>query len=397
MKYRILLGSAALLVAVGCTTNTVEDDGSSSGKGASGGTGSGNGGSGATGAGTPDPYANGVAVLGSKTNDVGSVNLRQISTANDGLNIPRDLQFNPTAMNELWVVNRADSSMVIYFDPDTPNQVASKRNGFGNTHFMAQPSALAFGLDGFMATAHEEHEQTQGPQGTPADFMGPTLWPANSDEFEAGHESHYDMLHNSPDGMGIAWRSGNDYWIFDGYHSSITQYDFRLDHGPGGADHSDGYVRRYVEGEVSRVADIPSHMVFNWDGNQLYVADTGNNRVAVMDVNTGVDGGFVSPNYDGSDQKMRDGAVITTLIDGNAEGWVLPSGIANFNNELLFVSDIETSTIYAYTMDGALVDFLPTGLPARSICGMEIDPDGDLWFTDTANNAVWRLSPIAGE
>ena len=78
--------------------------------------------------------------------------------------------------------------------------------------------------------------------------------------------------------MGIAWEKDNVYWVFDGYHSSITRYDFNEDHGPGGTVHDDGTVSRYVEGKVKRVANVVSHMEMDRESNLLYVADTGNNR-----------------------------------------------------------------------------------------------------------------------
>ena len=35
--------------------------------------------------------------------------------------------------------------------------------------------------------------------------MGPTLWDGNLNIYDGGHASHLDMLHNSPNGAGIAW------------------------------------------------------------------------------------------------------------------------------------------------------------------------------------------------
>ena len=72
--------------------------------------------------------------------------------------------------------------------------------------------------------------------------------------------SHYDMLHESPLCMGIAWEKDNVYWVFDGHNQSIARYDFQEDHGMGFDDHSDGIIGKYVTGEIQREPDIPSHL-----------------------------------------------------------------------------------------------------------------------------------------
>ena len=95
------------------------------------------------------------------------------------------------------------------------------------------------------------------------------------------------MLHNSPNAAGIAWEKDNAYWVFDGMHGSLTRYDFNSDHGPGGTNHRDGIVARFVEGKVSHEPGVPSHMVYRADTLQLYVADTGNSRIAILETSTG--------------------------------------------------------------------------------------------------------------
>ena len=40
--------------------------------------------------------------------------------------------------------------------------------------------------------------------------------------------------------MGIAYETGNVYWIFDGNNNDIVRYDFVADHGPGNTFHDDG-------------------------------------------------------------------------------------------------------------------------------------------------------------
>lgn len=135
--------------------------------------------------------------------------------------------------------------------------------------------------------------------------------------------SHLDMLHESPLCMGIAWEKENAYWVFDGCGGSqaqadksghpisghgenfellasnlaaveeelerkncedlgdIVRYDFRVDHGAGFDDHCDGLIERYAIRQVRRADGVPSHMLL-WQG-QLFIADSGNHRVARLD------------------------------------------------------------------------------------------------------------------
>jgi hypothetical protein len=367
----------------GCTVTAREDDDESS----SASSGAGGGGGGTTTTGLP--------VLGNGQHSVDAVNLSVIADPGMQLSVPRDLQFNPLVPNELWIASRATNSISVAMNPGSPDMTTYAPVGmFGSQHFLAQPSALAIGDNGFFASIHETDDKTQGINGTPADFMGPTLWTSNITEFEGGHASHYDMLHNSPNGMGIAWQHDNVYWVFDGYHAAITMYDFQGDHGPAGEDHTDGIVRRYVEGEVAWVENIPSHMEFHpLDGNLLLVADTGNNRIAVLDTTTGTQGVSIFPNYDGSDQKYVDGATMWTLIEGSEVGLTLPSGLTVHDN-VIYVTDAGNSVIWGFSLEGALIDYLETGLPSGALSGITFDAQGHIYATDAVSNQVIKVTPL---
>jgi DNA-binding beta-propeller fold protein YncE len=331
----------------------------------------------------------GIPVLGDGAHTVDAVDFRVVATATDFLDTPRDLAFNTDAPNELWVVNASDS-VVIYFDPGTETQTASLRAAPGGEHFLRHPSALAFGMAGRLATAQETDERTQ--PGTPVDFMGPSLWPSSSADFDAGWASHLDMLHNSPNGVGIAWEAENRYWVVDGYHGSLTRYDFRNDHGPGGEDHTDGVIERYADGMIGYVENVPSHAELDHAASRLYVADAGNGRIAVLDTTTGSFGAAITPNYDGGDHYEMDGAVVTTFADG-ADGLVRPSGLALHENHV-FVSDNMTSIVYAFDMEGTLVDSLDLSseVQAGGLAGIAFGPDGALWMVDMVGERVLRVA-----
>jgi hypothetical protein len=355
-------------------------------------------------AGPPPPT--GIPLLGNYTHSVSDVTFTVIATAREGLNQPTDLEFHPERDNELWASNQGNSTFWIATNPGQPNvsfepiPAASPKY---NLHFLAKVSALAFSDQECgsghlcLATSHDNvNDQPQITQNGPMDFMGPTLWTSDvAAYFERAnnhyHMTHYDMLHNSPNGLGIAWDSGNAFWYFDGYHQSITRYDFSGDHGPGGTDHTDAVISRWVQGFVRPLNNVPSHLEFDQTTSKLYIADTGNNRIAVIDTSMGVRGGTIGPNYDGCSMYSMQ-SQLDTLIDGNIVGLSQPSGLA-IHNDMIFVSDHGTGRIYAFDMDGELVDYLDTGLGQNSLTGITFDKDGNLFVADRGNEQILKISP----
>ena len=333
----------------------------------------------------------GLDILGNGSHSADSVDMEEMLGSSD-LNTPMDLAFHTEEPGELWIVNQGDSSMTIVSDAGASSWFAKNESHPSGGHFLAKPSGIAFGVNGMMATAQEEDEVTPYTDGAPADFMGPTLWTWDADAFEGGHASHYDMLHNSPNGAGIAWESNNVYWVFDGHNAALTRYDFGGDHGPGGADHSDAIVLRYSEGEVGYVPGVASHLVFDADTDLLYVADAGNGRVAILDTTTGSTGSSYGPNYDGGTQNRISGADLSTFLD-DAEGLEMPSGIA-LHDDLLFVVDHATSTVWAFDLDGEMVDYLETGIATESLMGIDFDADGQLYLVDAADERVLRITAL---
>ncbi|MFT7622340.1 MAG: hypothetical protein ACI9WU_001513 [Myxococcota bacterium] len=336
----------------------------------------------------------GLALLGNGKNSVNFVVLEEIAGPDAGLSVPRDAEINPDRPTELWTVNTQSESVVVIHDYDTAGRTTETFWSLGSHHFMGRPAALAFGAPNVMATIHDTDELTQGPNGTPADFMGPTTHAThNLALFDAGHGSHLDMLHNSPNGVGIAWEADNIYWVFDGYHSSVTRYDFRSDHGMGGADHSDAVVSRCVEGEVTRAPGSVSHMAYDQSTDLLYIADTGNNRIAVLDATTGSKGSNVGPNYDGGDQHKFDGVNMWTLVDGLDHDISAPAGL-ELHDDMIWLTDNATSRVYAFDLDGKLVDWMDTYLEAGSLNGLALDGKGNLILTDSLRNRVYMISAL---
>jgi DNA-binding beta-propeller fold protein YncE len=335
----------------------------------------------------------GLGVLGYGSHDVDEVDVRTIADADDGLREPRDLDFNPAVPGELWIVNLGDDSTVTVSDG-----VAVKRIDPYAMHFMEEVSSISFARDDKFATCQESRNTYNG-QAAPNDFMGPTLWSADPAVFaksnpeaiaENGFDlgSHLDMLHESPLCMGIAWERANLYFTFDGLDGRISRYDFGEDHGPGFDDHSDGTVERYVDVDVARVEGVPSHMVFHRDSGKLYVADTGNARIGVLDPS----GAAVARTYGGFETPIQEmeGASWTTLVDSDAGDLEAPSGIALYE-DTLFVTDNATSRVTAFSLDGERLDWLDVDVPAGALMGLRADGDGALFVVDNLGERVLEI------
>jgi len=302
-----------------------------------------------------------------------------IADRGDRLDVPRDLEFH---QGDLWVVNRAFDGVVLIEDPGGSGQKATKLTEASTEHFMEEVSSLAFGGELF-ATCHESRNTYNGWY-NPDDFMGPTLW--DPELFgRYGGSTHMDMLHQSPNCMGIAHWEDNAYFVFDGGRGELAYYDFKRDHGPGNEDHSDGVIRRYSDVGLKRVADVPGHIEAS-DG-LLYIADTGNGRVLVVDPSTAAK----SRNLSGANEWLAEyseyaGATVEVFSKSVDQ----PSGIA-VGGARVFVSDYETGEIVAYDHDGLELDRIDTG--AVGIMGLELGPDGHLWFVDGEGDEVVRVDP----
>jgi DNA-binding beta-propeller fold protein YncE len=191
--------------------------------------------------------------------------------------------------------------------------------------------------------------------------------------------------------MGIAHESDNVYWAFNGDAGALDRYDFHEPHVPGGEDHADGEVWRYAEGELERVPEVPSHLVYDAASGKLYVADTGHGRVVVLDTTSGTANGEIV-SYDGlATRASMSGAVLAELVPpGTVE---LPSGVA-LHGGVLFVSDHATGRIVAFDAEsGRPLRNLDTGLGPNAVAAVSYGPDGHVYFSDVAGGRVFRIEP----
>ena len=357
----------------------------------------------------------GIAALGGFTHDIASVTMTEIGGASDGLKMPRDLAFSPAVDDELWVVSRTDDSATIFSGAGTDAQESRTVIDPYALHFMEEVSSVAFGAALFegsdlpnFGTCHESMNTYNG-WGEENEFMGPSLWSSDPDVFgESNPEaveywtnaygqytdlgSHIDMLHESPLCMGIAWETDNVYWVFNGLEDAIDRVDFQQDHGVGWDDHNDGIVSQYVEGDVSRVPDVPSHLEMDATTAFLYIADTGNNAIKVLDTTTGTRGGNLYSEEPRVDHHNMDDAMMWTLIEGSEHDMVQPSGLAIVEDTLL-ITDHGTGVIHAFDLEGNPIDWLDTGLGEGALMGIIARSLDDIWVVDAKDDRVLRLQP----
>jgi sugar lactone lactonase YvrE len=331
---------------------------------------------------------------GSDVPELGST-LTVIATAADGLATPRDLQFAPDHPDQLWTFDTDIHGVVILFDPGTPEQRAETRIDTYAQHFMSHVSSAAFGADNQFSSCQESRNDWNGGPQPPDDFMGPTLWSADLDIFAAVNQdpsdplegSHLDMLHQSPLCMGIAHEADAIYWVFDGLSGDIVRYDFMTNHGPGGSDHSDGTIHRFLDADVTRVEGVPGHMVLDPASAILYVADTGAGRVMALDTQSGEVTGPLGGDWDGVHAYDGvEGATWEPVVTGLQR----PSGLALADGRL-FVGDHATGEIVAFDLDGTELGRMQTD--AEGLMGLEIGPDGKLWLADGAGDRIVRVDP----
>ena len=355
--------------------------------------------------------------VGWRDGSPGTVDLVPIYAAPKSFGMPQlpeapDLEFDPMDPGTLWVVLREreaaagcpeaaptqlgcgamEGKVLIIKNAGRAAQSAQIKVDPNAWHFMRYPPAIAFGAGRTFATCGEA--RTGNFTDDPADFIGPTLWSSDPKIFAiqppGGNGSHLDMLHASPNCVGIAWERDNVYWCFNGKQGSLDRYDFHQDHGPGASDHSDGEIWRYAQGALSRVPRVPGHLAYHADSGRVYVADTGNGRIAALDTTSGTTGGALFPIYEVAATYQISGA---TLFDIVPPGTLQrPSGL-EIHEDLLYVTDTATSTFHVFELDGTPIRSQQVDLPPGSLAGLAFSPEGEIYFTDLPTGRVLRLSP----
>ena len=126
---------------------------------------------------------------------------------------------------------------------------------------------------------------------------------------------------------------------------------------------------------------------------ELYICDTGNQRILRMNTNSGSINYNLTPygeNIEG--YYSMNGAEYETIIDS---GLVSPTGIDIYDNYLL-VSDYSTGEIIVYDISQENniqeIKRLQTNM-TNEVMGIKVGPDGSIWYVCTNSNKLYQMLP----
>ena len=303
-----------------------------------------------------------------------------------GLNKPLAVAQNPHDKS-IWIVNAGDDSSVV-IDP----QGQARLFHDDSAHFMNNPSAIAFSPTRNEFATVQDTDNDYNHHAMANMFMGPTVWTGDRTKFEGGTRSHLDMLHHSSNAMGIAAgadSTNREYWVFNGKAGSLDRYFFHQPHALGADDHSDGETIRYAEGQLKRVAGVPSHMALEAASGKLFIADTGNGRVVALDTKRASRQGTPIAGFHDETPLARGTApALETITPAGALS--RPAGLLLKDGNLI-VGDNATGHIKVFSLTGELKGDLDTGLGPNALNGLA-EVNGRLFATDAKSNRLLEIS-----
>lgn len=322
----------------------------------------------------------------------GDVTWTTLTTGGD-LMTATDVSFNHVASTqpELWVTSYLNDAFIVIQNPGTPQQ--SQYTIFDKSlHFLDRTMGIAFGPTENFGTCGDSMNEDIAGAFTPPEFMGPVLWPTD-ESLILSHTGnlaavHLDMLHSSPQCMGIAAVEGHQFFVFNGHNKVLDWYDFKEPHVPGGEDHSDGQKRRYSDVVLTREPGVPSNMVYDDEDGLIYLADTGTSRVLKVNTNGSVGAGYIDTWFQDGVFTEYIGSTVDEVV--GADVLTKPSGLA-LHEGILYVSDHATGIVFAFDKEGFELGRKDTGLGAGVVGGITIGPDGLLYLATMTQNKVLRL------
>jgi len=261
--------------------------------------------------------------------------------------------------------------------------------------FADEVSSLSFSREQTFASCQETLNTVNGSTSGNGN-AGASLWPADPDVFANENDTTtngpvVDALTGSALCMGIGWVRDQAFYVFDGEKGDLELFDFKRESEPGSLDPAGGVKYRILNGELLREPGVPSHIVYHPNSGRLFVADTGNSRIIWLDVNSGEPGTSIFSNADLGTQYKK-------WVNAIWDVWVTevelmkPSGML-IHQDTLFVTDHETGEIFAFDLDGKLLNRLDTGRGPGALAGLEMDPEGRILFVDMLKNEVIRVEP----
>ena len=346
-----------------------------------------------SGAGPSEPSPEARAIKTAAAGMIGrpdDVGFRLVNVFSGDLQGPTSLAVHPRD-GSVWIVNGLDDSSVVIDGFDRPEQRYARFHD-DSAHFMHHPTQLSFSNVETFGTCQETNTD-DGGMAAPGLFMGPVIWTANRAQYEGGRLSHLDGLHHSSWCMGITSIKDDEYWVFNGEKGALDQSFFGKPHAPGGDGHGDGRTYRHAAGELRRVAGVPSHLVFNPEDQYLYVADTGNARVAKIRTGGSLAAARAIPGDDleAPLYEIPDSHT-TTLAGGPGSGLAQPSGLFLYRASYLFVADSARSTVSVFDLAGTLMGSvdLSEKIAKGSLTGILVR-DERIYVLDGKGNRVVRI------
>lgn len=199
---------------------------------------------------------------------------------------------------------------------------------------------------------------------------------------------------------GVAVDNNENLFIADTFNSRIRKVDFATQVISTIA--GNGVPTFSGDGDKANLASIsrPNSLVIDSNGNVVF-SDTFNNRVRKIDINTGIITTIAGSGVPSTDVGDGNLAVTATLIsplglclDGNGDIYIADSG----NNRIRKI-DIKTGIISTvvgdgkkgFAGDGGVASNANLSLPSQ----IAIDNDGNLLFTDVGNNRIRVVKAIA--
>ncbi len=155
----------------------------------------------------------------------------------------------------------------------------------------------------------------------------------------------------------------------------------------------------------------PHDLKLSPDGKYLYVADVGNNRVAILDPETldlladfgddhqrgthDVDfddegNAYVADTHNNRVTVYKTAGVAALQVDELQGGMRGPEGVLVHPNGLVYVAGAWSGNVVAYNDKGSVMNEL-TGL--QSPHDLELAPDGSIWLADAGNDRMLLLTP----
>lgn len=335
---------------------------------------------------------------------------------------PMQIHFHPLYADQLWITNNnTDSFTVLEIKPNREVRRFVKLRDRHPYHYMDNVSSFSFSPTGELATCQDSLNNYDFRM-KPNFFQGPTLYDTDrsmlvshmDESLRCGQDglygsgdpnvecymTHTDMLHESPGCKGIVHdpetesKYGTIYWTFSSFHGDLVRFDFEKPHGRGSMDHSLANVRRYRDVPLKGRDDVPGHLTVDPVHRQLYIADTGSNRVIVMDMDSGKYVGDARGEFEiySSMAPTFEYSLYGCTLWNKFADVDSPSGIAVTKSKV-FVSEYDTGMIKVFSKtNGEPLGEIDTGLGA-GLFGLEIDPKDGLVFFSHKSGKIGYVNP----